>query len=89
MVDHRRLCRRADRARARSGHRRDGLGFGGALGDFDAGPNNEQVVQPNGTSAIGTLIYTPNGGNPVTINYNIQFGTAQENCILTGTALYS
>jgi len=63
--------------------------FGGFVGDFDAGPNNEQPVQPVGTAAIGTLIYTPNGGNPVTINYNVQFSTAQENCILTGTALYS
>ena len=35
------------------------------------------------------MVYTPAGGNPVSINYNVQFGTAQENCILTGTATYS
>lgn len=64
--------------------------YTGFTGDMAAGPSGEFGLTPNtGNSFVGTVVYTPSGGNPVTVNYTIQFNTAQENCIFTGTASYS
>jgi hypothetical protein len=64
--------------------------YSGSNLDMAAGPGGEFGLTPaNGNPFIGVVVYTPAGGNPVTVNYNIAFNTGQENCVFTGTASYS
>jgi hypothetical protein len=62
--------------------------IGGFNGDFDSGAINEVKLNPTGESTTGSVVYTPSGGSPVTIVYALQFNTAQDNCIVSGSASY-
>jgi hypothetical protein len=57
-------------------------------GNFDAGPGPYPLLSVAFNSTTGTLLYTPSGGTPVTVVYDIQFTAVQANCILSGSATY-